>query len=557
MERYKKVFALTPMLYTEGSPVIIEAGALQKDSVNGNIVAQLKFKSISPKDIKALTIEIIPLDVSGKPIGNKIEHQYLDLSVRRNMSFASNEAILLPDNTTRAFKVFVTKVVFDKTDMTLEESEWLKLPEQSLIDLDYKEKQYFIDKYSCSVKNPKKTLKYQDLWLCSCGTINHNYEQKCCHCQNAYSVMSTINYENLKFEALYTDACDLLSQNSVSSIESAIKEFNQILDYKDVKTKLAEAEIALNEAKQRLYEAEKKRKKTIALTVIVMCVCIAFGFALKFTIIPNAKLNLKYHTAVKLTDTGEYKEAYKDFCELGGYKDSDDKAEHIFNKYIKENLAVGDKIYFGKYEQDNDTSNGKENIEWRVLAKESNRILLITDKVIDYKEAKGNYIDNYRNLDNWLNDSFFNTSFTSKEQANIQSVNLSDVGLTSKIFLLNCNEAEKYFESADQRKCMPTAYVKANDHYDGYVEEKDSNTYDADTDIENGCKYYLRGVAYNKVSKPVLNWIPNVGKDGYVSTTVLFSEDEYYDSFSYLGDQLASYNGMHMGVRPAMWINIE
>ena len=29
MARYEKVFTLTPMLYTEDSPVIIEAGALQ------------------------------------------------------------------------------------------------------------------------------------------------------------------------------------------------------------------------------------------------------------------------------------------------------------------------------------------------------------------------------------------------------------------------------------------------------------------------------------------------------------------------------------------------
>ena len=112
MARYEKVFTLTPMLYTEDSPVIIEAGALQKDNVNGNIIAQLKFKSVSVKVIKALTVKIVALDVSGNPIGEEIEHQYLDLTIQRNECFGSKEAIILPDNTAREFWAYVTDIVF-------------------------------------------------------------------------------------------------------------------------------------------------------------------------------------------------------------------------------------------------------------------------------------------------------------------------------------------------------------------------------------------------------------------------------------------------------------
>ena len=36
---------------------------------------------------------------------------------------------------------------------------------------------------------------------------------------------------------------------------------------------------------------------------------------------------------------------------------------------------MGDYVFFGTYEQDNDTANGKEGIEWLVLAKENNRSL--------------------------------------------------------------------------------------------------------------------------------------------------------------------------------------
>ena len=36
-------------------------------------------------------------------------------------------------------------------------------------------------------------------------------------------------------------------------------------------------------------------------------------------------------------------------------------------------VSVGDTIFFGEYEQDNNLSNGKEEIEWIVLAKENNK----------------------------------------------------------------------------------------------------------------------------------------------------------------------------------------
>ncbi len=48
------------------------------------------------------------------------------------------------------------------------------------------------------------------------------------------------------------------------------------------------------------------------------------------------------------------------------------------------NVKVGDIITFGHYEQDNDLSNGKEPISWRVLAKDdSGNYLIASEKVLD------------------------------------------------------------------------------------------------------------------------------------------------------------------------------
>lgn len=506
MARYEKVFTLTPMLYTEDSPVIIEAGALQKDNVNGNIIAQLKFKSISEKVIKALTVKIVALDVSGNPIGEEIEHQYLDLTVQRNECFGSKEAIILSDNTTRAFSVFVTKIVFDdNTNIVLENSEWSELPQQNSIDLDTTEIDYFYKKFS--VKNPKQTFRYKDLWLCSCGTINHDSEEKCCCCNNACDEMLNIDYEELKCEAHYKNACDLLSQKSISSVNSAISEFNKISGYKDVEAKLAEAENVLNELNENIFKRKKKRNKLIITTAIIMCVCIAFCAILKSVIIPS----VKYH--------------------------SEQKQIEFVQEQLK-SVSVGDKVRFGTYEQDNDISNGKEDIEWRVLAKENNRILVISDKALDCQLYNVKYdVVTWKTctLRKWLNDDFFNSAFTDAEKMCIPTVTVSadknpkystySGKITKdKIFLLSTKEAEKYFVDDEERKCIPTDYAIAQ------------GVYISDEHSVNGtatCWWWLRSPG------------------SIQSCATLVYADGVFSERGYDVDRSCS------AVRPAMWITIE
>lgn len=506
MARYEKVFTLMPMLYTDGSPVIIEAGALQKDNVNGNIIAQLKFKSITAKVIKALTVKIVLLDVSGNPIGEEIEHQYLDLTVQRNENFGSKEAIILPDNTTRAFSVFVTKIVFDdNTSIVLENSEWSELPQQNSIDLDTTEIDYFYKKFS--VKNPKQTFRYKDLWLCSCGTINHYGEEKCCCCNNACDEMLNIDYEEFKCEAHYNRACDLLLQKSVSSVSSAIDEFNKISGYKDAEAKLSEAENVLNELNENIHKRKKKRKKIIISTAIIVCVCLVFGVVLKFVIVPS----VKYH--------------------------SEQKQIEFVQEQLK-SVSVGDKVRFGTYEQDNDISNGKEDIEWRVLAKENNRILVISDKALDcqlYNVINDDVTWKTCTLRKWLNDDFFNSAFTDAEKMCIPTVTVtadknpkystySGKTTKDKIFLLSTKEADEYFVDDEERKCIPTDYAIAQ------------GVYTSDNHTINGvatCWWWLRSPGSIQACATL------VYADG------AFSERGY------------DVNRGCSAVRPAMWINLE
>ena len=81
---------------------------------------------------------------------------------------------------------------------------------------------------------------------------------------------------------------------------------------------------------------------------------------------------------------------------------------------------VGSYVYFGEYEQDDDTSTGKEAIEWLVLAKEEDRMLMISRYALDCKPFNtedGEAFWMKSSLQGWLNNGFYESAFTAEEKS--------------------------------------------------------------------------------------------------------------------------------------------
>ncbi len=144
------------------------------------------------------------------------------------------------------------------------------------------------------------------------------------------------------------------------------------------------------------------------------------------------------------------------------------------------NAVVGDYITFGAYEQDNDTSNGIEPIEWLVLAKENGRLLVVSRYALDsqpYHATSSDVTWETCTLRTWLNKDFYITAFKSTEQARIPSVIIvtdkvdpsgtADPGKSAvdKVFLLSGTEFQRYFTSDVSGDCQLTAYAKAQGAY--------------------------------------------------------------------------------------------
>ena len=145
-------------------------------------------------------------------------------------------------------------------------------------------------------------------------------------------------------------------------------------------------------------------------------------------------------------------------------------------------LQAGDHIFFGHYEQDGDTSNGKEEIEWRVLEVREDSVLVISEYGLDVKPYNTGYADvNWEtcSLRKWLNEDFFTEAFTVEEQERTRLTKVENkdnseygtgvkYGITGrydteeKVFLLSIEEAEEYFTDNDSRIACATQYALDN-----------------------------------------------------------------------------------------------
>jgi len=140
---------------------------------------------------------------------------------------------------------------------------------------------------------------------------------------------------------------------------------------------------------------------------------------------------------------------------------------------------VGDYLTFGSYEQDGNTANGPEPIEWLVLEVNDRKALLISRYVLDaapYNSKEKDVTWEKCSLRTWLNSTFLTTAFNGNEMKSIVTVkvdngsnqgnqNWNTKGGSStqdQIFLLSFAEMQMYFANNDARAAQITAYARSN-----------------------------------------------------------------------------------------------
>lgn len=241
----------------------------------------------------------------------------------------------------------------------------------------------------------------------------------------------------------------------------------------------------------RKENRQRKRYKGFVIVSSIACVAIILVGIITQVILPKQR----YKKAISLIDAGEYDAAYAILEEIGnteaivankynramecidaqnyetalmllnglGHKDSVKQ----YYRLLFSKVTVGDTIVFGSYELDDNATNGKEGIEWLVLAKEDDTILVISRYGVDWQKYNGEETSTSWEkctLRSWLNHDFFYSAFSEKEQTIILTTTVSadenpeynvnpGSDTQDKMFLLSILEADKYFNSNRERTC--------------------------------------------------------------------------------------------------------
>ena len=202
-ERYLKLFSLEENLYIPGSPVLIAAGALLKDTQTGRILGQLKLQNISDQSIKAATVALVPLDTVGNPLGEPVSYQYLDLKVTRDAYWGSQDPLRFSDPSTRAYTASVKEVIFsDNSIWTAPNSAWKALPAKTTLETqldDFELATQYKMHFGLDCQYAYQTA--EDLWYCPCGAVNNQGESVCHACQKDRNELAGVDWDLLRKEA--------------------------------------------------------------------------------------------------------------------------------------------------------------------------------------------------------------------------------------------------------------------------------------------------------------------------------------------------------------------
>ena len=286
--------------------------------------------------------------------------------------------------------------------------------------------------------------------------------------QGKYSTTEAVlESDNLIFEELSENTGLTSEENEAGNgIESETnnsgnKVPEQILEKKKVSITPEKEGIPDNRGKEETKKIQKKNDYFPIIVGILILLGIAGTFAY------NKSVSKKGTTA-KVESSSQEKDK----------EETTSKAESSSQK--KDNnpdYKIGETIEFGNYPQEEDGT--EKPIEWIVMKKEGNQVLLLSKYVLDakpYNEEVEEVTWETSDIRKWLNNEFYTTAFNKAEKAKIQTSLIknednSEYGTSGgndtedKVFLLSEKEAETLFSNDKKRIAKATEYAEESGVY--------------------------------------------------------------------------------------------
>lgn len=224
----------------------------------------------------------------------------------------------------------------------------------------------------------------------------------------------------------------------------------------------SEAVIDFKSSGKNLIQNDTKKAKK-ALLIFISSIAFFALLGVLFNWSQKSASNVKYHTVPQTT--------------IGATTTTTATTSSYEDVTVNlKNIKIGQVIQFGRYEQDNNISNGKEPLEWIVIDAQEGKALLLCKNCIDakkYNDTFGKYVWLSCSLRSWLNRDFLNEAFNTNERAVIKSHDnenpdnkeygtLGGSNTYDTVFLLSISEFNAYVKGTEFASSEQTAYAQAN-----------------------------------------------------------------------------------------------
>lgn len=286
-ERYQIISHSENRLYQDDCPVICNAYNILKDNLTDTLLLQAKFENLSKKTIKEINFAINGYDISGNLLVENYECEYVAQNIGYRATFGDDIPITLDNNKIRKIDIKIINILFDNNDLWTSPniSKMLNLPEQKNIE-EYLCSDELISEYNILTPKVSSKRKFpifnESYWLCTCGEINLNDDNRCSKC--------------------------LIEKNFLKEITNK--------DYIVESTEKRRIELE-QQAKVKTEQRTKTTKKFLIFSILFIIISATFLFYLKI-----ARPEIEYKAAINFLKEENYYESYLKFNKLSDYKDS-------------------------------------------------------------------------------------------------------------------------------------------------------------------------------------------------------------------------------------------